>query len=299
MPSPHPLSRRRLLAGLGAGLAATALPRPARAALGDPEYFEVSHHEVELPHLSEAHDGLRVVQLSDLHVGDETPDGRLLKALATVRALQPDLVVLTGDYVTDSPAPLDHLPIVLAHLPGPAVAVLGNHDHEVDARAVTRGLERIGVAVLHNRSTVLSLRGEPLRLLGIDDGASGHDDVVRTFQGFGEREAGLVLTHAPPTADLLPPDRGLLCLSGHTHGGQIHVGGLTDWVMRRAGQPYVRGHYGVRGNRLFVSRGLGFGHASSIPRIGADPELAVFTLRAPRRSPQQQRSELQPHEVTS
>lgn len=274
------ISRRNLLGGLGAGLAATALPTAAFAHSGDPEYFEITRRERVIEGLDPVHDGLVVAHLTDLHVGDETPDGRLLSVLRAVREAKPDLVVLTGDYVTHSRAPLDHIPVVLAHLPGPAIAVLGNHDHYVDAPAVTKRMEAIGARVLRNQHTQVELRGKPLRVVGIDDGQSRHADPKLAFEGVPESEGALVLMHAPPTADLLPTNRGFLALAGHTHGGHMRFGVVTDSILRKFGQPYVRGDYRVRGNGLYVSRGLGFGDGTRLPRINADPELAFHVLRS-------------------
>ncbi len=88
-----------------------------------------------------------------------------------------------------------------------------------------------------------------------------------------------MLAHAPPTLDALPKGAGLACFSGHTHGGQIFVAGVTDNLFSRAGQPYLRGHYRNHGNQLYVSRGLGFGKGSTLPRLNSDPEVAIITLR--------------------
>ena len=88
-----------------------------------------------------------------------------------------------------------------------------------------------------------------------------------------------MLTHTPTGVRKLPPWSDLLCLSGHTHGGQIHVGGITEALFKRLGQPYLRGHYEVNGNQLYVNRGLGFGRGGRHPRVDSEPELALFVLR--------------------
>lgn len=270
------LTRRQLLAGLAWGAASA----PALAfADSRQEFYEVTHTELQIRGLHPAHDGLRVAQLSDIHVGATTPDGRIISAIRAVNAAQPDLVLLTGDYVTFSHDPIDHLPIILKGLEAPTVAVLGNHDHFVDAPAVRRRLEQLGYTVLQNERTATRLKGAELQLIGIDDAVTHHDDVARALAGTpsGSR---LVLAHAPRTLDKLPPDLGLACFSGHTHGGQVDVPLLTRAIFRVAGQPYIRGHYTSRGNQLYVSRGLGFGSGGPMPRVGSSPEVALFTLRA-------------------
>ena len=278
---PRSLGRRPFLAGLaGAALLASASraqkqqEREARA-----HSFELTRPELHIAGLDEAHDGVVVGHLTDIHVGPRTPDERILSAVDALNAARPDIVFLTGDYVTRKGDPLERVPELLGRLTVPAVAVLGNHDHWTDGRTIRRDLERTGIPVLMNQHTVVQVRGRSMAIVGIDDAVSGHDDVARAFKGTDPHEARLVLAHAPPTLDVLPRDAGLACFSGHTHGGQIFVEGFTDALFARAGQHYLRGHYRNQGNQLYVSRGLGFGRGSNLPRVNADPEVALVTLR--------------------
>jgi predicted MPP superfamily phosphohydrolase len=272
-------SRRSFLAG--ALVAAVELPRLARAeGRGNPqEHFEVTETELRVRGLDPAHDGLRIVQLSDIHVGDCAPDGRVLAAVKAANAAKPDLVFLTGDYVTWARDPIEHLPLVLSGLEAPVHAVLGNHDHFVDARGVAHQLEKMGYAVLQNQHTMVRAKGADLALIGIGDGTTRHDLPELAFKGAPTTGTRLVLAHSPPTAKKLPPDSNLVCFSGHTHGGQIQIPILTKLAMRLARQPYVRGLYAVNGNQLYVNRGLGFGTGTPMARVGSDPEVSVFTLR--------------------
>ncbi len=261
-------------------LSATALaPFTARAErkVIAAEYFEVAHVELALPSLDPAHDGLKVVQLSDLHIGRGVPDGRIIQVVREVNALAPDLVVLTGDFVTSKRDPLARVPQLLEPIAAPRVAVLGNHDHWSGAVELHDHLERIGVSVLTNEHTALRLRGADLRVVGVDDSTTRNDDVAKAFRGAGITP--LVLTHTPACAAKLPSNRALLCLSGHTHGGQWDVPGLTAGLFKVAGQPWYRGAYEVGGNHLYVNRGLGFGAGTPFGRIHSDPEVTVFTLR--------------------
>ena len=247
------------------------------SALG-PDGFEVTHPELFVAGLDPAHDGLRIAQLSDIHVGMYTPDDRVRAAVRDVNALAPDLVFLTGDFVTYSKRPIP-LVKLLDGLAAPTFAVLGNHDHFVEAAAVVASLESSGYATLRNQHTVVRLRGAPLTVFGIDDGGTRHDDVAATFRGASTRTSRLVLTHNPVTARRLPRGEGLLCFSGHTHGGQIVIPSITDAIARAAGQPYVRGRYDVGGNQLYVNRGLGWGRKHVFLHRGSEPEVALFTLR--------------------
>lgn len=272
------LSRRGMLSAL---MGAALLPRAARAErrLAHNEYFEITRPELFIPGLNSAHDGLKIVQLSDLHIGRGSPDGRVIAAVRILNDENPDLVMLTGDYVTTRRDPYDRVPELLKGIAAPVFAVMGNHDHWTDAPLLRKKLEGIGYTVLQNEHTVARIKGADFTILGVDDSTTHHDDVEQTFKGKpgGSR---LVLAHTPTSIAKLPPWEGLLCLSGHTHGGQVHVPRLTEGIFLRVGQPFIRGHYAVRGNQLYVNRGLGFGRGTRLPRVDSEPELTVFTLRA-------------------
>jgi predicted MPP superfamily phosphohydrolase len=271
------LSRRGLLTGMTAAVMAPALVRAERRwALN--EYFEVTHLEVPLSSIDPAHDGLRIAQLSDLHIGSGVPDSRILAAIRAVNELKPDLVMLTGDFITNKRDPVSLVPQLLGQLEVQPVAVLGNHDHWTYPEEITNRLESLGITVLRNQHTAVRLNSVDLSVIGVDDSTTKNDDVGAAFKNkpTGSR---LVLTHTPSGAKKLPEHEGLLVLSGHTHGGQFEFAGITKGVFRTFGQPWYRGAYRVRGNHLYVNRGLGFGHGTRMPRINSDPEVTLFTLR--------------------
>jgi len=243
------------------------------------DHFMLSENVLHVPGLHSAHDGLRIAHLSDIHVGQATSAVRIRRAVAEVNAQNPDFVFLTGDYVTHSPKPLPRVIEQLAGFNSPVFVVLGNHDHWVNGPYIREGFERLGYTVLQNEHRQVHVKGAPVTVLGIDDGRTGRDDVKTTFRGAPESGTRLVLTHAPPTVEKLPAHAGLVQFSGHTHGGQFVVRGLTEAIFRRAGQPYISGHYRVNGNQLYVNRGLGFGFGGPYLRRGAEPEVAFFTLR--------------------
>ena len=272
------LSRRGVL---GALLSGALLPATARAErkMSYNEFFEVTRTELFIPTLHPSHDGLVIAQLSDIHIGRGSPDGRVIAAVRMVNEEGPDLVVLTGDYVTTKRDPYERVPELLRGIKAPTYAVMGNHDHYTDAAYHRRSLEGVGYTVLQNEHSVLRIKGADFNILGVDDSSTRHDDVEKTFKA-NPTGSRLVLAHTPTGARKLPEQQGMLCLSGHTHGGQLHVPKLTQGLFERAGQPYVRGLYDVRGNQLYVNRGLGFGRGTSLPRMNSDPELSLITLRA-------------------
>lgn len=273
------VTRREFLLTSGATALALSMGTP-----GAPEQgLRVEHHDFAIAGLDPRHDGLRLVQLSDIHVGARTPRGRIRAAVAAANACAPDLVVLTGDFLSRDRAGVGLMREQLGGLSSPAVAVLGNHDHWVDPAGARRALEGHGYSVLRNQHTVLRLRGAPFTVVGIDDFMTRHAEPARALAGApgGSR---VVLAHGPRTADLL---RGLrqpmLVMSGHTHGGQVNLPGLTPYLLRTIlHEPYLRGRYDLDQVQLYVNRGVG--NSGIGIRINADPEITVATLRLPEAS---------------
>jgi uncharacterized protein len=271
------MTRRRLLSTLSA---AALTPRAVRAERRQQrhESFEVTRLDLHLTGLDPAHDGVRIAQLSDLHIGHGVPDGRIIAAVNALNDERPDLAVLTGDFVTNRFDPYERVPQLLERIQPQAWAVLGNHDHWSDAKAVSAGLRKANIGLLQNQHTAVNLRGVDFSVIGIDDSTTRNDDVAAAFKGTRSGTSRLVLTHTPSCAGKLPAWEDVLCLSGHTHGGQWDVPRLTEGVFKRAGQPWYRGLYSVRGNQLYVNRGMGFGRGTRLPRLNAEPELTLITL---------------------
>ncbi len=271
------LGRRRFLEMAGAATAAVAAGASCRAVMDDE--IRAERVDVVLPDLDPAHDGLRVAQLSDVHVGPLTPAGRVRAAIAAANGFDPDLVVLTGDYVTGSGSrrlrsgPRD-IGGLLSGLAAPTVAVLGNHDHWVDPRGTADALARLGYCVLRNENTTIPLRGRPFTIVGVDDHSTRHADPVRATRGAAEGSR-LYLAHDPITSELLRHlGRPMLVLSGHTHGGQVNVPGISLLLPI----PFRAGFYRVGPVHLYVNRGIG---DTWVPlRVQAPPEVTLFSLRA-------------------
>lgn len=224
---------------------------------------------------------LRVAQLSDIHVGWGTAPETLLQAQRLAHAAKPDLLVLTGDYLNNSLSELDALQAWVAGLPRPIVATLGNHDHYSGALSIRRALEKQGVITLVNESAVLSLGDRQLTVVGLDDGFTDRDDPERAFARVSAPDQALVLSHEPRTADLIGLHGGRLVLSGHTHGGQFAVPGVTATLTHLAGMRYLAGWYQAGDAQLYVNAGIGA--SVRLPRVGhqALPEMSLFELAAP------------------
>lgn len=266
------MTRRSLLKIAAAAAASGALA--SKVAHSAPGRVRMTHHRVPWAGRRQ----LRVVQLTDLHVGWGTPQHLLEQSVQLCCRARPDLVVLTGDYLNRSLTYLPQLERWLRRLPRPCVATLGNHDHWSGADAVSGALHAQGIPVLRNENVRLALGSVRLPIVGIDDGFTNHDDVDRAFAGLECPETALVLTHFPTTARRIATCGGRLVLAGHTHGGQIEVPIVTQAVARLAGSHYLAGWYRLGCTRLYVSAGIG---SSTIRwRLGARamPEVAVFDL---------------------
>jgi predicted MPP superfamily phosphohydrolase len=254
--------------------------RLSRRGLGWPRLLE---HDIEAPGLDDAHDGVRIAHLTDLHVGMLTPHRRIRRALELAQAANPDVLFLTGDFVCYSPKFVGALAEMAREVRVPAYAVLGNHDHWTDGPGVKSALEHAGIHVLTNTHSTVTLRHAPLDIVGIDDALTRNADVRRAFHGVKKERSRIVLTHIPSIADRAAEYGPALALAGHTHGGHVHIPRVTAPIFRRMGNPYLKGFYDVGPLKLYVNCGVG---ASSVPiRAGAPSEVSVFTLRAGSRSP--------------
>src|SRR4051812_2243931 len=209
----------------------------------------VSEHEVRIAGLDPRHDGVRIAQLSDIHVGNLTPPSHIRAAISAANSAKPDLILLTGDYVCWKRSEVAQAQDQLAGLEAPRVlAVLGNHDYFVWGAGVRSALERNGYEVLRNQTTVSTVRGAPLAVVGIDDPVTRHDDLDAAFAGAPPDVPRVVLCHGPDRAPAIAARGAALVLSGHTHGGQIFVPGITDRLMKRIGLHYRRGMYDLDGD---------------------------------------------------
>jgi hypothetical protein len=272
------IGRRRFLQGaavLGAAAATGALPAAAGAEEDGPRQERVTF---DVPDLDPAHDGLRIAQLSDVHVGPRTPPALIRRAVDLANALEPDLVVLTGDYVTRSRGEVEGMRTLLAGLAAPTVAVLGNHDVWVDLRGSTDALRANGYEVLENAWTRVTLRGAPLAVVGVGDRRTGRDDVPAAVRGLPAGAAPIVLAHSPRTSDRLRElHRPLVCFAGHTHGGQVNIPIITPIALAFVREPYARGRFRLGDVQLYVNRGVGMSGISV--RIDSPPEVTLATLR--------------------
>ena len=241
----------------------------------EPYWIKVSIHDLRS---GDAGHGIRVVQLSDLHIQDL--GRRELEVASRVTALKPDLIVLSGD-VIDRQDRLPQLRSFLSALGGSrVVAVLGNWEHwaGLDVHALRQEYQRHGIRLLVNQVATYPVGRRTLHIAGMDDFTAGRPD-SGLLNADVEGDTTLLVQHSPGYFETLPPSshapRFSLCLAGHTHGGQITLFGWPVWKPPGSG-PFASGLYETTACRLYVSKGIG---TSLLPlRFGARPEIAVFDL---------------------
>lgn len=242
--------------------------------------------ELTHPRLPARLDGLRIVQLSDLHVGPHTSRVQLGRIAEAARRAAPHIIAYTGDQVDDHPADVEAFASAFADLTAPlgAYGIPGNHDIYAGWPEVRRRLEAIGIRVLVNESVRLVHDGEVLYLAGTGDpaaaqmrAAAGGPDVERTMQAVPRDAFSLVLAHNPALFPALAARGADVVLSGHTHHGQFSIPS-RNWSLASVFLDYAMGTYNRDGALLYISPGTNFW---GIPfRIGALPEVTVITLRS-------------------
>lgn len=231
---------------------------------------------------------LRIVHITDQHVGFVTPHEVQKAAVRLANAENPDLIVLTGDFVCHSQAYLDALGEVIGGFEAPVMGVLGNHDHWSGADEVRWALRNAGCEVLDNVHTTITLRNQRLQVVGLDDAYTSHADREAAVKGLNPKLPSLALSHIAEEADALWAHGIPLVLSGHTHAGQLTVARLHELTLGRlVGHKYVHGLYGSRGENgngaeptgaVYVGAGIG---AAVMPlRMGnrGRREVTVFEL---------------------
>lgn len=255
----------------------------------EPTWLELNHTEIPVRDLPPSLDGFRIVQLTDIHCGRHVTPAYLSEAVDLAQAEEPDLVALTGDFIHRGFKYVEPAAEAMSRLSAPlgVFAVLGNHDYSVRAaygfrrfpnlyRTITEALTRKNIRVLDNESVRFECADGALNLIGVADLWSRECDLEAGYRGVDPAEPCVVLAHNPRTIEHLEDRRCDLMLSGHTHGGQVHVPGLGRPTLGKHARRFAAGLYRHRDTSLYVNKGVGFGWRV---RFGVRPEVAVFILR--------------------
>jgi len=255
-----------------------------QAAMIEPYRVEISRQPIKIKKLPAEFEGFRIAQLSDLHHSPFLGASRIEAACSSANALDPDLIVLTGDYISHSKDYIAGCAQAVAGLKARigVFAVLGNHDHWTDGAMMARELSRVGIRVLENENVPIEKAGQRIWLAGIDDMMVERDDLPAALKGTNDLEVRVLLSHNPAIIREAARAGIDLVLSGHTHGGQINWRLLVGreqsggrWL-RRPSRRFMRGHAVLGDTHLYVNRGLG---TVVVPlRYGCPPEITLLEL---------------------
>ncbi len=248
----------------------------------EPVWIELVPVALALPRLAPAFDGYRIVLFSDIHLGDGLDHARLEQIVARVNDQRPDLVAITGDFVSN--VAHRHAPGLAAldalRAPDGVVAVLGNHDYCAGAGIVRRVLAAAGVRELGNAVHTLRRGQARLHIAGVDDVMARKARLDLVLAALPVEGAAILLVHEPDFADVsAATGRFDLQLSGHSHGGQVVLPFHGPLVLPPFARRYPSGRYQVGRMAHYTTRGVG---AQLLRvRFNCRPELTVLTLRAP------------------
>jgi uncharacterized protein len=246
----------------------------------EPNWWEVTQNEIQMPGLDRAFDGYRIVQITDLHAGDGISRANLEKVVELVNEQKPDLVVITGDHVSRKPRQHIELLDTLAKLQPRdlTLSVLGNHDVFNDPTPIRAAIQQVGITLLEN--TVYTIRRDlaTLHIAGVGDVFAQQDKLDRVLAQLPATGAAIMLAHEPDFADeTAATGRFGLQLSGHSHGGQIRIPFYGSYLPELA-RNYPLGRYQVKDMVQYTSRGIGM--IKLYARFNCRPEISVFKLVA-------------------
>jgi uncharacterized protein len=254
------------------------LTHVARAAISEPYMLSIEHERIVLNRLPPAFESFRIVQLSDIHHGPFSDRTQIERAVETANRLQPDIIALTGDYISKERHYAAPCAEMLGRLKAKygVYAVLGNHDHWTDAALITDLFRAEGITVLINEGMRFELNGSAFWLAGVDDTMVGLEDISLALAGARQGEMKLLLAHNPIVLRRAARADVDLVLSGHTHGGQVALRSEPS----QSGGPrrrFLKGLGRLGNTQIYVNRGLG---TVVLPiRYGCPPEVSLLELR--------------------
>jgi predicted MPP superfamily phosphohydrolase len=277
------MSRRSFLLGGAAG-AIGALTLTAteayQARYSNPYEPRLERVSIALPGGAEHLNGRTIGFITDTHVGPFIDQDDLARAAALLEPEAPDLILLGGDLVSESPryigGAVEVLQTLLDNAPLGGFAVLGNHDFNVSASKVTEGLSQAGFGVLRNDAAEIRVNGSSLWIGGIDETLLGRPSPPETFAQIPKDAPAIALWHEPQFAEQAAAQGAFLQLSGHTHGGQIRIPGVGPVGLPIHGKRYVIGLNDADGMAVYTSRGVGVYRPPM--RFNCPPEVTLISL---------------------
>lgn len=247
-----------------------------------PYRLRVIHDVIHLPRQHQHLDGLTIAFVTDTHIGPCFAASALTPVIERLQRARPDILLMGGDYICESPRFMGEAAAVLEKMVQSARfgtwAVLGNHDLANIRERVVGPLHAIGVHVLENQSACITTDRGDLWIVGIADAMLGKPDLSRAFAQIPVQAAAIALWHEPDRAGETACFGPMLQLSGHTHGGQVRLPWVGPLALPRLGKTYVSGRYQVGDMTLYVSNGLGMYRPPV--RLNCPPELTILHLVA-------------------
>ncbi len=254
----------------------------------EPFWLHVHERPIPVRGLPTGFIGFRIVQLTDLHVGNHVPLWYIRRVIREANALQPDLVAVVGDLVHHTLAGVRPVAELLEMLKAPVIVSLGNHDYEdanenaggpirqaYIAEALEAELARRGIEVLRNRAIPLTRGGWRLWIVGMEDYYTAWFSPEHAFADVPGDEPALVMSHNPDTAYFFEGYNAPLILSGHTHGGQVRIPFYGAPILPIAHRQLADGLHVVNQSQVHVSRGVGYIRRI---RFNCRPELPCLRL---------------------
>ena len=283
--APLPINRRTFIRLTAAtGVAALGVD----AAVLEPNRPRVVRKDVALRRWPERLEGYTIALLSDFHFDPYFSVHPIEASIGIVNGLNPDLIVLTGDFVSipqfkggeeKAAATAEPCADLLRqmHARHGLWAVMGNHDYYTNPWRITNILQEHGIKVLVNRSVPIEQDGARFWLAGVNDVVSGTADLDTTLDIVPENEATILLAHEPDYADEVARYHVDLQLSGHSHGGQVRLPLVPPLFLPKLGKKYVWGLYRIGPLTLYTNAGIG---TVVLPiRFNCPPEITLLTLR--------------------
>jgi predicted MPP superfamily phosphohydrolase len=251
----------------------------------EPLWFDVIQIPLTLSRLPKAFSGFRILQISDIHAGEQFMPAHLGEVVEKILELKPDIVLITGDFVYSSPMMteeiLEQTENLLARISAsiPVFAVMGNHDHWWDVARVRNMLQKANVQELVNDFFTIQKENDMLHICGVDDFYVHESKLEPILSHLPDAGCAILMAHEPDFADKSAVSgRFDLQISGHSHGGQVVVPFLGPLVLPNFGRKYPSGLHKIGQMIQYTNRGLGM--VFPYVRFLCRPEITVFTLNS-------------------
>lgn len=245
----------------------------------EPYWLTVREVRIVDPDVPEAFDGARIAFLTDIHHGPYFSLARVKNAVVTTNRLQPDIILLGGDYVFEDAQYIVPCFSELAKLEATIAAfgVLGNHDHWQDAVLTSKSMVEAGIEWVNNSAVWVERDGQRIKIGGVGDLWEGSQDIAPTIADVTEEDFVILVSHNPDYVEMMATRKVDLVFSGHTHGGQVTFFGLwAPFVPSLYGQKYRTGTVNTGFTTVIISNGVGT--ITPPIRFFARPEIVLVQL---------------------